>query len=573
MRPRLKYAETVFLSLLATGFIAASAFFWKTGFWHFLSEYNALQLKERADVIRLVFMGYGVFLGALSVASFILIHYHKSTLSALCVKFLHSVLGELRNLKRWLSVSMGASPAMLWVLLVTSVGLAIRSYFIAQPMRYDEASTFLGYVNKDFLHLFFYDFPNNHVFHTLLAKVSVTIFGNSPVAIRLPALLAGISVIPITFGLSRLLTKETGGYLSSALVAVFPYLVLYDTMARGYSLVVLFSLMLAIMGLYEATTPSLATCFLISLLASLGNLTMPSFLFPLAGLYLWMAILLFMRNRNIMHIIRAFILPCGVMTSGFTVVLYTPTIICSNGVHTLLNNPFVASLPWSDFLRLLPTHLFDTLAAFRRDVPIPLVFCVLLFVLLGIADMLRKKMWEMLLLFCSLLIGAIVVLLLKHAIPYDRTWIYLLPFAFILADKAFSSISITCRECFRRIPKFAVFILMCFWAIRLMSNSGIASYRDTCPFPEAPLIVEILATEMNQGDKVVVKCPADNQLYYYMLRKGVPKKSDFSGTTHKRVFFVVEKNHYSLGDLTKENVKKLLDVEGAGLYVRDLPEE
>jgi hypothetical protein len=269
----------------------------------------------------------------------------------------------------WLVGSVRSARSLVWVVAVLSFGLIVRSYFLAQPMRYDEAYTYLNFVSDGLAGVFSYPLPNNHVMHTILVKLSVTAFGGHPISIRLPAFFAGILVIPATFCLGRLLIGDRAGRFASALAAVFPFLVLFDTTARGYSMVVLLSLWLAILALRFAAMPSAAAGFLISAVSALGMFTVPSFLFPLAGLWLWIVILLMIGGWPLSRVLLRFALPCGTTTALLGWMLYTPTIIVSNGIHTLITNKFVASLPWAEFLDRLPGHLRHTWIQFGRDVP------------------------------------------------------------------------------------------------------------------------------------------------------------------------------------------------------------
>ena len=58
-------------------------------------------------------------------------------------------------------------------------------------MRYDESYTFQYHASQDVLNLVSdYTTPNNHIFHSLLVHCSYLLWGDSPAALRLPALLA-----------------------------------------------------------------------------------------------------------------------------------------------------------------------------------------------------------------------------------------------------------------------------------------------------------------------------------------------------------------------------------------------
>jgi len=523
--------------------------------------------EMRSSIIRLVLMAYGVLVGLLALVSAVLIRYRNVTLIAQCVELKRSVISEVRGLVRWVFSNVESYRAVLWMALITAVGLIIRAFFMSQPMRYDEAYTFLNFVNKGFLDLFSYPLPNNHVFHTLLVRGSTGLLGSHPITIRLPALLAGVCTIPASFCLSKLLGGKTSGFLAPVLVAVFPYLVLYDTMARGYSLMVLLSLLLAILILRFASAPSFALCFFISLISALGILTIPTFVFPLVGLYVWIAAVHLIRGRSFGHVLTNFVVPSGGMTGILSGIFYTPTIVVNNGVHTLLHNRFVASLSWSEFLARLPQHISHTFADMLRDVPISLVVVLLLFISLGALRAVGKKMWEILLLVPALVGGALVILFLKHAIPYCRTWIYVLPFIFIMADIGFAGLITEVRSSVRFCLHSGIVALACFWGFVLMSRNVIATYPDTGHFPEAPAVVELLSTVMKHDDQVVVSTPADVPVFFYMWYESIPKGNEFPEAGQRKTFFIVKKSQYSLEDLTNKRAKKLMDFGDAQVYM------
>ena len=97
---------------------------------------------------------------------------------------------------------------ILWLLLAMAVGTGVRGYYLSQPMRYDEAFSFLNFVHRGFPALFFYPLPNNHVLHSILVKAVTQVWGNSPASIRFTAFLAGIATMPLLFCLCRRLGKS-----------------------------------------------------------------------------------------------------------------------------------------------------------------------------------------------------------------------------------------------------------------------------------------------------------------------------------------------------------------------------
>ena len=106
-----------------------------------------------------------------------------------------------------------------------------------QPIRYDEAATWIDYASQPLAQaLSDYRFPNNHLFHTLLVHVSAALFGDSPWALRIPAFVAGVLVVPLVWAVGRALYSQSAGLISAALAATSASLTLYSTNARGYTM-------------------------------------------------------------------------------------------------------------------------------------------------------------------------------------------------------------------------------------------------------------------------------------------------------------------------------------------------
>jgi 4-amino-4-deoxy-L-arabinose transferase-like glycosyltransferase len=453
---------------------------------------------------------------------------------------------------------------LVWLTAIFAVGLVIRGYFLAQPMRYDESFTFLNYVNHSG-HLFLYKLPNNHVLHTVFAKLSTLLWGSHPVSIRFPAFLFGIASVPLTFCFCRKLIHERSGFLASIGMAVLPYMVLYSTNARGYSLLVFLTLALAFVGMHVAERPSPQGWALTSLIAALGMMTMPSMLFPIAGLYLWFACLLFLNGRTVTGILREFIIPCTIMTFAFTLILYIPSMVASGGVKPIIANPHMQSLQWNDFFHRIYPHVRTVFSRFSRDVPCSVLFIGVILLVAGLFRGLRKRDWPPLLLLPSVLLGSGVFFLIKHSIPKAGTWIYLIPFTLVLADSGVTYLVEMLPRSLRFLLPLLLFSIGLSYALSLMSRDAIAKYQDTGHFPEAPSVAEYLKPVMSRGDIVHSRTPADFPMRFYLRYFGMGKKQATNPKVGKE-FFVVKKSRYTIDDLTDKPVIKLLDFDDAALY-------
>jgi hypothetical protein len=453
-----------------------------------------------------------------------------------------------------------------WLCAIVGVGLVLRGAFLGTPMWYDESYSFLHFVKPGWPLLFDYPLPNNHVLHTILAKLSTLVWGEHPVSLRLPAFLAGLASIPLTFILCQRLGPKRSGFVVAMGMSVAPYLVLYSCMARGYSLVVCLSLALALSALYVADRTTWASRLLFSGLAALGLMTMPSMLFPIAGLVLWVACLLLVRGRTAVAVLQGFVVPCSVTLYALTLILYTPSIAVSGGVESLVANRFVLPAPWGEFFGQVFGHLRSTLSDYARDVPIPGLFLVMILFLVGVAWSARKRAWPALLLLPSLLAGSAAVFLVRRAIPFARTWIFFFPFGLIVADWGFTWLVERGSTRARQVALLVVFGLSGCFAVSLVARGAIAGYPDTGAFPEAPFVVRYLQPRTACHDAFRFKEPADAPMLFYLWYHGVAEDRAEPGGDAGRVFYVVKKSRYAIGDLTGDPVRKILDYGDAAVY-------
>lgn len=126
-----------------------------------------------------------------------------------------------------------------------AIGFLLRIANIGNiSLEYDEIWTFTHYVPGECLKIFTdLATPNNHPLHSMLAKISVGIFGNELWALRLPALLAGCGLIPLLwYTVHKLKPSPEAGVIAIVWGAFHGYSLYYSQAARGYSLQMFFVL-------------------------------------------------------------------------------------------------------------------------------------------------------------------------------------------------------------------------------------------------------------------------------------------------------------------------------------------
>lgn len=536
-----------------------------------LSPTDNAYVWNRSSVLAAMLLGYGTAFLGMSFWSLYL-GTRRTSLRAEIFRHAGDVRALMQNdLLPALRRAFEPRQSVVWLLIVSCLGIALRAYFLAQPLRYDEAYTFLNFVNGHVLGLFEYPYPNNHVLHTIWVKLSTMIGGAHPWSIRLPAFIAGIASIPLMFCLARTLTKEGSGIFATVVTSVFPYLVLYSTLARGYSLVVFLALALIWVAAQTAQSPSIAASVILSLIAAFGVLTIPSAAFAVAGVFLWYASLLLINGNKLKRIVYEFVVPCGIMTATLSAVLYSPVFFVSNGIEPVIANDYVKALPTAAFLSRIYPHFADTLADFWRDIPGPVLALGAVLMALGAYGAAKKRDWPVLVLLPAVLSASVLLFLVKRAIPFPRTWIFLIPIAILLADAGWTYCIGMLPGKTRRSINHAITFAGAGYALFLMGANAIAKYPDTGAFPEAPRVAAYLKPLIKLGDEVHASVPADYPTYFYLWYNGL---SDFRAKEHdsgeQTKYFVVQKSGYMETNPIQERiegpVEKLIDIADAAVF-------
>ena len=410
-----------------------------------------------------------------------------------------SFLAELRAVRL-----PGATCPPIWLLACMLLAALIGMSFLSQPMRYDEAFTALFFVDSSWPAAFYYPLPNNHFAYTVLERLMV---GDSPEWLRLPAMLAWLASIAVAFQACRRLGSS--GQLAAVGMSVTPFLLLYATSARGYSLTVLVTILI-VWNMARARLNGVA----LGAFSAIGLFVMPSMLYALAGLALWGLVLAGGRWREL--------LPWAAFTALFTTVLYLPVLMI-NRVEALSANRFFARTDgfWPAALR----HADETAMDFTRDVPATALVSLGLLAVVGLAMAYRERRWGLLALLPAVLAGSGVAFAAKASIPFPRTWIFLIPVVLIVADTGWTRL-----VGHRRWPKWCLLGVAAVFGWHLVSLDVIERYPDTGTAPDARAMAAQVASTVAGTDWICAKPPADAVLRYYLqrdfpVRMGAPARA------------------------------------------------
>ena len=415
---------------------------------------------------------------------------------------------------------------------ITLIGLYLRIIDLNQSIAYDEAYTFIHFASRPFKHILAdYSAPNNHIFHTILVGISYRFFGGEAWALRLPAFTAGILMIPAMYIAARRFFSQHQALAASGLVAVIPLFINYSVNGRGYTMLVLFALLLANFAGILVVQRSKPALLAFTLTAALGFYTVPIFLYPMAGISLWVVFTLFLTKvpqQEKLRRLAEFLGACLVAGVG-TLLLYSPVILFGSGLSSIVGNEIVKALSWSTFLENLDPRLLK--AWNKWMIGIGPIFE---YVFLGgflISVLFYRKVSDRKLslpLQVVLALAVAVLLVLQRVSPLPRIWIFLEAFYLMFAAAGLvwlldlSLRTIAGPALTRRMLSLAIpLAFIAASANMLIARAQNPVFRDLDLLPEA-YAADYIASHLTPEDTIVATGPVDIQTAYYLSLHGIP---------------------------------------------------
>ena len=438
--------------------------------------------------------------------------------------------------------AVSAEPALVAISLI---GVALRLAWLFQPVRYDEATTFLRYVRGGLRTVVTdYDAPNNHVFHSLLVWLS-TRLSTDVWAIRLPAFVAGALVPPATYFVGRRLYGRGPALFGAALVACSAHLIEYSTNARGYSIVTLFSLLQLIFADRIVRAARHADFAAFALATSLGLFTVPTMVYPTAATLAWAVLLATTEGHLIRRLVRR--TPIYVVaTVGATLLLYLPILSQPNGSANLTSNRFVAPLrsfdAWRGAMNALGGQLVDEWSLGPTRIGLALLAALALFAIARRRD--ARSSWP--------LVATVVVLtmlLLQRVAPFARVFCFALPMLSLAGSAGLAD----ALRATRSMPAFSVAA-----CAAMATHVVVARLPDRSAeadkFPDAAVVVAFLTPKIDAGDAVIAGGVPSAPMQYTLFREGRPPFAYRAGATR---LWIVTRSDGSAAEALSSRVNRL----------------
>lgn len=404
------------------------------------------------------------------------------------------------------------------VWLITALAAISRLADLRQPMRYDESVTWAYFVGRPWSTVVgSYQFPNNHVFFSILAKLTSSLAPFQPWALRLPAFLAGVAIVPLTWAVGRRFATPAVGLLGAALAAGSTSLMLYSTNARGYSLVAALFLVLLLLADRLRVTARTADFVAFAVIGALGAYTIPVMLYPLGVAATWLLLAAPRVPRERRRRLIAGTLLASAGAGVLALVLYLP-IIRSAGLAALTGNAFVRPTPWRSFVADLPRHAAETLLVWTDPLP---WWSALLLLVLALAGVWRRERSDRPSLVVATALWCGVLLTATHRVPFVRVWLFLLPLFLLAVARGIVRVASRRRgAALATSPLTAAIVAAAVATLALLGDTVRAS-DDTGAFPAAREVTARLASELRPGDRVLAPIPTNGPMLYYFSARGL----------------------------------------------------
>ena len=218
-----------------------------------------------------------------------------------------------------------------WLLLalLTLLAVVLRSIGLNNGLWYDEIKTLLESVQSPLIRILTV-FPgdNQHTLFSVLAHLSISVFGDHPWSLRLPSMLLGAATVPLVFLFAREFCGRTEALLASLLLAVSYHHIWFSQSARGYA-VLGFLAVLASWLLLRGLRRGRASDFVwYAVAAALGVYTHVTMIFLVASHAMLCVLPLGVPTFDAERRARWRLPMLGFILAGvFTLVLYSPVLL------------------------------------------------------------------------------------------------------------------------------------------------------------------------------------------------------------------------------------------------------
>ncbi|NQT06173.1 MAG: glycosyltransferase family 39 protein [Candidatus Omnitrophica bacterium] len=459
--------------------------------------------------------------------------------------------------------------------IILMLGIGIRIYLLNQPMRYDEAVTFLRFASKPlYFGLSNYFSTNNHLFHTFLVHISYLLFGDALWAIRLPAFISGVLIIPASYVVIRAFYNKHAALLCSSVLAGSYIMASYSTNARGYTLLTL--IVLILLGLADRLIQmgGKALWLIFSITAALGFYTMPVMLYAYGMVMVWLFITgIFTKKEGPrLDFIKSFFI--SLMQTGIlTILLYLPVFIVSCFV-TVKKVPSFRQGTLKYYIANIPSHLKQIFLSWNSGMPLKIASLLAIGFILCLIYHRRLSKYRLPIILAAA-VWLIPLSLVYRVFPYPRTYIWFMPIFMGMGacGLIYPIMAIFKSKYIKQLKDMTLSIIAVLFAVLITLNALVmlpyfwSTESGTSWGAEETAI--FLKEHLKPEDKVVAIVPVDRILEYYFNIHKIPAghlKQEVSMDSSYNVYVVTNQDYTVEGILKEIGFEHIDSVKARNVY-------
>jgi len=439
--------------------------------------------------------------------------------------------------KTWNKLFKRSSKAHLYTVgLIILVGVILRAMMLSLPIMYDEAFTYTYFACKPLQVIVSdYSYPNNHIFHTLLVKLSTSLFGVGLIQLRLPAFIAGVLCLPAVYIFTRAMFNRYIALTALALAAAVGGLVEFSAIARGYSITWLCMLIGLMLARHLIKTNNSATSILLGMICALGMWTVPTMIY--VTLFIYVSILLLLLGKyesTLQERLQKLILSFVVFL--FTTALFYSPVVIMNTVDQLFYHPTMGENTWDGLTRSAQDRFTDMI--YYWSYSSNQVISGLGIIGLIFAGFISSKFRVILF---SALLGTIPLVLVQGVIGPPRIWNFVLFVYCIGVAIALFYFMKFVDDKLIKIAKRKRTIAISLLALGLFAVLSVSSLSDRYyRYPEAARLADVISAEENPGTVALVKFPWEAPLEFHLIANGTGRSALYEkGAPGTPVYIVV----------------------------------
>ncbi|GEM_PF-3049600 len=425
-----------------------------------------------------------------------------------------------------------------WILLFS---IAIRLYFLDSPIRYDEGFTHYYFTKKPwFLVLSYYDYPNNHIFHTILVKLFISIFGDSVVSLRLTAFVFGIGLIPLSYIYVSKVFNKNAAILAVTFISISSILLSYSVNARGYTIIFCaFIILLILIEMLKKHNDKLIWVLFVTIQV-IGIYTIPVMLYISFILYIYFVLSNGIKKENEqIHIPLSRIFLSGLIVLYFSMMLYMPVYLLM-GAKVIVANETVQSFSFSYILSNVSENLLHTFRFFVTDLPL-----IVRFLLVGgiVSSFIFVKQCRYLII--SIICFFFFIHFIQRVIPPPRVLAILFPVFYIFS--AVGIISLVNKFWKLKMYPFSLVLSFCvliFASFLIIKSNSPTEKFDVTPIRNYNPVFSYLKTEIGLNDRVLCRFPIESSVNSYFYFYKIPHFILQNNVLESKNVFIIKGNKY-----------------------------